>query len=150
METEKQTPNPDVAVKTYFLQQGHHISRLNDILDSNLFTHYVSKWLSALVETVLYGLFIMILICVFTTSNDISYYFEVNESTQLRAQISNSDLSAMILCFKILLAILSLPILAFALLLGRNRKKNTLIREAYEESLHMKHRFDQALKTLNL
>ncbi|MBI3521101.1 MAG: hypothetical protein HY062_17305 [Bacteroidetes bacterium] len=146
METEQQNPQQpqhlNLAVRTYFLQQGKHIARLNDILDSNILTHYLGKWLSVLIELILYALFVGIIICLFQIPHNIP----LDDNNELY----NKDVANIILCLQLACAILSLPILAFAILLGRNRKKNTLIRQAYEESLAMKHKFDEAVKTLNL
>ena len=75
---------------------------------------------------------------------------EINSTTQVTMQIKNDEYIVFILIFKLVCVLISLPILLFAILLGRNRKKNTLIRKAYEESALMKERFDAASKSLNL
>jgi hypothetical protein len=147
-----ETANKDLTLdaKTYFLQQGQSINKLNDILDSNILTHYLNKWFSVTIEFLLYALFIITLIGVFIIPDNLSFYFPVNETTQITAQIQNEDFAALIMCFKLICILLSLPLLLFAILLGRNRKKNTLIRKAYEESMKMKESFDLALKSLKL
>ena len=142
--------DPDINTRTYFLQQGQSIAKLNQILNSNILTHYLNKWFSVIIEISLYLLFIMVMISVFMIPTHLSFYFDVNETTQISAQINNQDFAALIMCFKIVCVLLSLPILVFAILLGRNRKKNTLIREAYEESKKMKTSFEAAIKSLNL
>lgn len=147
---EQEHKNTNLDAKTYFLQQGQSIAKLNEILDSNILTHYINRWFSIIIEKSLYLLFIALMIGVFMVPTHLSFYFDVNNTTQIRTQISNQDFASLIMCFKMIVFLLSLPILVFAMLLGRNRKKNALIRKAYEESKKMKQSFDSAVKTLNL
>lgn len=146
------TANTDLTLdaRTYFLHQGQSINKLNVILDSNILTHYLNKWFSIIIEISLYILFIAVLIGVFIIPDNLSFYFPVNESTQITTQIHHEDFATLIMCFKLICILLSLPLLLFAILLGRNRKKNSLIRKAYEESLKMKENFDAAVKSLSL
>lgn len=134
--------NLNSEAKAYFLQQGQSINKLNDILDSNILSHYLGKWFSIILEIALYILFIVILVSVFQIPNRIP----IDDKNELY----NKDFADIIFLIQVICSILSLPILLFANLLGRNRKKNTLIRKAYEESALMKERFDLASKSLNL
>ncbi|MBL7934176.1 MAG: hypothetical protein JNM51_00020 [Bacteroidia bacterium] len=148
METVKDEFKFDARV--YFLQQGQIINNLSDILDTNISTHSLNKWLSILIETVLYILFISILVGLFIIPDDPSFYFEVNNTTQVTAEIHSEEFATLMMCIKLVCNILSLPILAFAILLGRNRKKNDLIKQAYQESMKMKMNFDEILKSMPL
>lgn len=148
METGNNNLNSDA--KAYFIQQGQSINKLNDILDSNILSHYIGKWFSYMIELSLYILFSVIVIAVIMIPLTQTITHEINSTTQVTMQIKNDEYIVFILIFKLVCVLISLPILLFAILLGRNRKKNTLIRKAYEESALMKERFDAASKSLNL
>ena len=129
METGNNNLNSDA--KAYFIQQGQSINKLNDILDSNILSHYIGKWFSYMIELSLYILFSVIVIAVIMIPLTQTITHEINSTTQVTMQIKNDEYIVFILIFKLVCVLISLPILLFAILLGRNRKKNTLIRKAY-------------------
>ncbi|MFN8117393.1 MAG: hypothetical protein U0W65_14855 [Bacteroidia bacterium] len=116
--------NLNSEAKAYFIQQGQSINKLNDILDSNILSHYIGKWFSYMIELSLYILFSVIVIAVIMIPLTQTITHEINSTTQVTMQIKNDEYIVFILIFKLVCVLLSLPILLFAILLGRNRKKS--------------------------
>lgn len=119
--------------RLYFLQQGKSINLLYTILDSNIFIHHVKKWLSLIIEWVMY-LLVIAAITVVVYAPD--FFFDANENLMIL-------LKSTIIC-------LCLPTFAFARLLASCRKKNELVREAYIETVKMKEGFERAVEELDL
>ena len=145
--SQNNSTNPDL--RAYFLQQGKSISILHDILSSNVFVHYLKKWFSILVELSLYFLFL----CLFFVSLYLPMFMNTviynNGKTSISLEVWNEQISPMLFMVSALIILISLPILLFAILLHRNRKKNKLIHEAFTEVAKMKRSFDGAVKDLN-
>ena len=120
-------------VRSYFLQQGKSITLLYNILDSNIFIHHVKKWLSFIIEAVMY-LFVVGAIAIVVFAPD--FFLDENEN--------------LMLLLKCTIIFLALPTLAFARLLASSRKKNELVRNAYMETVKMKEEFERAVLELNL
>lgn len=145
-----ETPNNlNHQSRTYFLLQGQSISKLNDILNSTIFAHYLRTWFSVIIEIILYLVFIATVILTVMIPTDLSLFIQ-KENFKFTASIQYEDFANLMLGLKIFILLISLPILAFAILLGRNRKKNNLIRKAFTETQKMKEGFEKAIKELNL
>lgn len=129
--------------RAYFAQQGQSIANLYAILNSSTLVHHLRKWLSVLLEIILYLSFIFILIGVIAIPTELKYFFELDEYNRLGISIRNADFEIFMIALKFIIALISLPMLLLAILLGRNRKKNELIRQAFEEVMKMKTRIDQ-------
>jgi hypothetical protein len=132
--------------RAYFLEQGKSIGRLYDILNSNLFVHHLRKWSALLAEISLYILFFTAFAFIFFYPLVLEAQLGENPTVQVRLIID--EFEAAISLFRLVLAILATPVLLFAILLGRNRKKNNLIRQAFNETKKMKEGFDMAVKEL--
>ena len=132
--------------KVYFLQQGQSISKLHGILNSNILMHHLRRWLSVVIEVFMYLFFLVMLI--FAIVLPLQIPVNLNENTSVL--FSAEEITEVLLILKFVTVVLSLPILAFALLLSRNRKKNNLIRKAFEETEKMRIAFETALKDLDL
>lgn len=149
METNNEPP--DVKARTYFLKQGQGIQKIHGILGSNILVHHLKKWLSFLLELVLYLLFIIILWgAIWLPLNPLEWGIKLTESIELQIGVKADEIIGFFVVLKALLVIFSLPVLGMALLLGRNRRKNTLIREASKEAEQMKEDFDRAIVELKL
>jgi hypothetical protein len=149
METNNETL--DVKTRAYFLQQGQRIQKIHSILDSNILAHHLKKWFSLLVELALYLLFALtILGAICLPVNPFETSISIDDSTRINIELHKDDIVALFITAKILLVVFCLPILGMALLLGRNRRKNALIREASEEAEQMKEAFDKAIVELKL
>ena len=145
-----ETPNNlNHQSRTYFLLQGQSISKLNDILNSTIFAHYLRTWFSVIIEIILYLVFIATVILTVMIPTDLSLFIQKG-NFEFTASIQYEDFANLMLGLKIFILIISLPILAFAILLGRNRKKNNLIRKAFTETQKMKEGFEKAIIELNL
>ncbi len=120
-------------VRSYFLQQGKSITLLYTILDSNIFIHHVKKWLSCIIEVIMY-LFVIAAIAIVAFAPD----FFLNENENLMIILKSTIIA------------LALPTFAFARLLASSRKKNELVREAYIETVKMKEEFERAIEELDL
>lgn len=132
-------------IRVYFKNQSKHLLNLENLLKSNAVKHHLKSWLSLIFEILLYILFGLILIAIFCIPTSLDYYIPVNETNGLNLDYSNSSLSFVLFTLKVLLLLAVTPLILFAILLGRNRRKNKLIREAYIEVTHMKEEHDKAL-----
>ncbi|MCW3085952.1 MAG: hypothetical protein JWP12_3318 [Bacteroidetes bacterium] len=141
---ETSTDNLKHEVRGYFLYQGQRINQLHEILNSNLFAYHLWKWFSMLIETILYVVFAVIIIKIAVMPTDANHYISNTGNA------NSEDFTLMMQWIKVFLLLLSLPLLAFTILLGHNRKKNTLIREAFTEVNEMKEGFDKAVEELEL
>jgi len=80
---------------------------------------------------------------------------QIEASVHLNADITlsggydNEELFIFIFLIKIIMVLLAFPLLLFAILLGRNRRKNNLIRKAFDEAVQMKQSFDKAISEFN-
>lgn len=81
---------------------------------------------------------------------ELTEFITLDESTHAGVTLHNKDFDVFVLILKLSLVLISLPILLFAMLLGRNRKKNALLHEAFSEVKKMKEGFDGAVKGLGL
>jgi hypothetical protein len=139
-----------MEARTYFLQQGQSIGKLHEVLSSDILSHYIGKWFSAVIETVLYFLFLIAIVCAFIFPTEIKTKVATVGQTTMSASVQDARVTEAIFVFKLVIIVIALPFPAFAILLGRNRRKNTLIRKAFEETKKMKSAFDAAVKELNL
>lgn len=140
----------NTQVRAYFLRQGASIAKLHSLLDSSLFIHHLKKWLSILIEISLYLLFASIVLGTMFIPTELTEFITLDESTHVGVTLHNKDFDVFVLILKLSLVLISLPILLFAMLLGRNRKKNALLHEAFTEVKKMKEGFDGAVKGLGL
>lgn len=136
-------------VRAYFLQQGASIAKLQQILNSNLFVHHLHKWSSLLVELILYTCFVLCFILILAIPT--SFQFQVmGLPISIELTPSPAELLALVVIIKLILILFTSPLLLFAVLLGRNRKKNALLHEAFTEVKKMKEGFDGAVRDLGL
>jgi hypothetical protein len=136
--------------RAYFFQQGQSIGKLNDLLNSNIFKHHITKWFSIVLEIGFYLIFLFILFLSILLPTELSYYFSILGDNSLNLSYCNNDITYVFVTIKIFIVLLGLPLFILARLLAINRKKNTLIRAAYIEAEKMKLSFDDAVKTLEL
>jgi hypothetical protein len=148
METENSGLSPQA--RTYFLVQGQSIGRLYEILNSNILIHHLRKWFSVCIEISLYLSFIIILLCMVFVRSDIRYYIDLQQYGEVEISYWNNYFEPAVLLIKMVVFLLSIPLLLFAILLGRNRKKNNLMHQAFVEVKKMKEGFDGAVKELKL
>ncbi len=136
---ENESTNLDHQTRTYFLAQGQSINRLHVLLSSNILIHHVSKWLSVILEIVLYFTFFILIIAAILIPTDLTAYIDlpsknfdpnVFDPRSFDIDVYNKDFTSMVYVVKFLVVILALPFLLFARLLARNRKKSNLIRTA--------------------
>ena len=139
----------NTQVRAYFLQQGASIAKLKQILDSNLFVHHLHKWSSILMELLLHTCFVLCFILILAIPT--SFKFQIMDLPILiELTPTHTELLALVVIIKLILILFTSPLLLFAVLLGRNRKKNALIHEAFAEVKKMKEGFDGAVKGLGL
>jgi hypothetical protein len=135
---EKQNKQPTTDMRSYILVQGRSIIRLLDLLNSSLLLHHTRKWISVLLEIGLYLLFLLTLVGSTATST----VFSVSIAKGMKANVE--DILPVLIVFSVCLLLLAFPALFLALLLRRNRKKSTRIREAFAEVQEMKRKFEEA------
>lgn len=112
-------------------QQQAGLERLTNILGSNILAHHAKKWLSIFLEIALYLLFVSGIVAI------ICLPFMVDPNSSPEQQIAQEKL---IHVCQVLITIFSAPAPILAVLLTRNRKKNELIKQAFEEVKAMKNK----------
>lgn len=166
METIQPTPPENESARlsnearSYFLQQGKSIGRIYDILDSNIVMHHVKSWFSVLLELLLYGLFVVIIFLIATLPSYVMNLTFAIENELLGEELSRlvkldytleiKAITEAIFYARLVLLLVSIPVLGMAIILRRNRKKRRLMREAFFEVLEMRKNFDYAVKNLKL
>ena len=125
-----------LAMEKLIQLQQAGLEKLSSILGSNALTYHFKKWISILLELILYLLFVFGIVMVI--------YLQVELSQEFSGQ--NLKTQASMRFLQVFLVIFSLPAPLLAILLGRNRKKNELIKQAFEEVKRMKKVFDETLK----
>lgn len=125
-------------------QQQVSLERLTNVLSSNVLMHHTKKWIYFLFEIGLYILFVSTLLVIIVLPTTIHFSPEQLQNVDL--EIGIKELTKAILILKLILFLLSLPILLFALLFRRIRKKNELIKQAFEEVKSMKNNLLPYLK----
>ena len=140
--------NMSIDTKAYFLEQGKSIVKSYTILNSNLFMHHLRKWTSVLFEISLYVIFLFILIFAFLYPSLMTQ--SVLQCTRIPFEAWHSEIYPVFIVTSIIIAATAIPVILLAIFLGRNRKKNNLIREAFTEVTKIKKEFDEAAKDLQL
>lgn len=148
MEVDK--PQLELKARTYFLEQGKSIGKLNDILDSSVLLGYLKRGASLIIEALLFLIFLSILFIAIYIPITPEIEKAITDSFSVKLKIDEEHVMKALLIFKTVLFIASLMPLILMLLLQRNRRKGALINLAYEEADKMKERFDKAVKELNL
>lgn len=141
------SPALDHTLRSYFLQQGQGITRLYELLRSNIVAFGFKAFLSIVFQIFCYLLFafaIYLAISIPTDLPGIILLLDENISVEFIPRIEG--LADIFFAFKIIIAVMAIPILVCALLLGRNRRKSALIRKSFNETELMKQNFEQALK----
>lgn len=134
--------------RVYFLAQGQSIGRLYDILNTNALAHHFRKWIGVVAEILLYSLFVLMILFMVLLPSVIE--IPISEEPEVNLQVNAEFITGLIILGRAILFVLSLPILLLAISLGRNRRRNTIIRKAFGEVEKMRGSFDQAVKELQL
>lgn len=141
-----QIPNTDLELRSYFLQQGQSINKLYANLKSNLFAHGFKSFLSVLLQILCYLLFICCIYIAIILPTDLhGMYRMANGYTEVNVSLQDNRITELMMGIKIVIAVISLPVLACAFLLGKNRRKSARLRNAFTEVELMKQNFDQAV-----
>jgi len=106
------------------------VDRLDTLLNSNLFKHQLKRGLSLVLECLFYLLFLVGLIAIVLLPFLVDGLVEGNTDSDKSLRFS--------VIGQLVLAFFVVPAPFFALLLRRNRKKNELIRKAFEEVSKMR------------
>lgn len=141
-----QAPQPDLALRSYFLQQGQSIIKIYSILQSNIVAYGFKAFLSVVLQIFCYLLFAFAIYVALSIPSDLPGLAAELSGKKMLAYIpyENEDITNFLLGIRILIAVISLPVLICAFLLGKNRRKSARIRKAFNEAELMKTNFDQA------
>lgn len=147
-----ETPNQNISqqARAHFLHQGQSIAKLHDLLNSNILTHHLGKWLSVILEISLYLLILIIVLLALQIPLNIHVTIPSYDNSMVNLDNNNKNVAMFVLLLQFIVILSALPLFLFARLLARNRKKSKLIREAYLEAEKMKQAFDVAVKDLHL
>ena len=135
---------------TYLLQQGRSIGVLNELLLPKKHILNINTRFILFTEIFLYCLIVCIIALVVYIPTEIITNFPLGRSFGFDIGFKNEELQQLLFLIKIALIILSIPILAFAIVLRHNRLKNKMIRKAFIETEWMKLAFQKAIKDLDL
>lgn len=148
METQFDTINKQIL--DHFMKQGRGIDKLYGSLNSNIVMHHLRKWLSIIVESGLYLLFLSLLALAIWIPSELSLSYINEQGAKFSASYTNDEISRVFSLLSFVMILFSLSALIFAIFLGRNRKKNNLIREAFTEVKKLKTDFDGIARDLRL
>lgn len=141
--------NNEVAMQNYILYQGQNINRLHGILKSSAIVRGFKTFLSVLFEILLYLLFLAaIILLIMIPTDPLVFSEQLNNTTSISGSIHSDEIAGVMIMIKVMIFLISLPILFCAILLRRNRKKNALIDRAFTETDNLKKGFEQAMQYL--
>lgn len=133
----------------FLSKQGLCIYRAYDILHSSAFVFGLKYVLLVLLQVVCVLLFLCIIYVVIVFPTDLNSLREMmgdgDPSATINITINIKAVSEFLIGIKIILVIISLPVLGCALLLGRNRRLITRMRNAFLEVEMMKNQYEAAL-----
>lgn len=137
----------DHSVRSYFLQQGQSIIKLYDLLQSNIVAYGFKAFLSVVLQLFCYIAFAFAIYFVIVLPDDLpGVILMMDENISVKLVPDIKLFREFIMTLKIIIAVISLPVLICAFLLGRNRRKSVRIRRCFNETEQMKSNFDQAMK----
>jgi hypothetical protein len=137
-------------VRTYFLNQGKHITELHAIIDRGVFRTLLSSLIYWFVEIALYLLFIAAIAIVFILPTELSHEVMISDKTNLNMSLSNEDFKSLMYTIKFIFFLLALMPLILARVIRRSRYKSITIMEASTIADDMKKDFDKAIGNLSL
>ena len=145
-------PGTSSPLHAFFIQQGQHINRLYEELRSNTFAFGLKVVFSVILQIACYLLFAFGIYLAIMIPTDLpSLLRMMGEDSHLwDLTVSIPVLTDFLVGIKIILALISLPVLICALLLGRNRRKSMRVRRAFNETELMKKNYDTALQQMKL
>jgi hypothetical protein len=148
----QQTQNAKLQtdVRTYFLNQGKHITELHAIIDRGVFRTLLSSLIYWFVEIALYLLFLAAIAIVFILPTELSHEVMISDKTNLNMSLSNEDFKSLMYTIKFIFFLLALMPLILARVIRRSRYKSITIMEASAIADDMKKDFDKAIGNLSL
>ncbi len=141
--------NFNQETRVFFLKQNHSIEKLYHILNSELFVYHIKKWLSIVIETILYLFFAALIIMAVILPVEISTYVNLSDADILNIKYHDDYFTYFMVMLKAIVLLASIPVFFFALVLGRARRRNDLMQEAFIEVKKMKQNFDGKITDLN-
>jgi preprotein translocase subunit SecG len=121
------------------------------LLDSNIVARGFKNVVSVFLEILMYLIVVGVILFIIATPNTpFEMRSEFDSGSSFSTSINIKEITQMIIIFKVLLFLCTLPALFCAVLLHRNRNKGNLMRRAFEETKQMKTNFDKALRDFNL
>lgn len=149
------TPSVARTPRAYFLQQGRGIQGLHDHLSTHLLSRHSPRWLSVLLETaaVLGGLALLLtayalpdLLAELLQWLHRSQKMDQVDWTSVNLALYMKPLWSVIGMVRFVLVALAVPLFLLARLVARNRRKSTVLRQAFVEVDQLKLNFDTAAK----
>lgn len=153
----EQTPNNAQAstgknVSYQFLvEQSHSIQRLHEALQSNVVAHGLNAFLSVVFQLICYGIFAFTIYLAIMIPTDLPSLLDMMGESHNRVidiTVSIPPLTDFLLGVKVILALVSLPVLICAFLLGRNRRRAARMRRAFEELETLKRSHSYMMSTM--
>ncbi|MEO5645309.1 MAG: hypothetical protein ABIQ40_03580 [Bacteroidia bacterium] len=156
----EQPPNPPVqqpnnhsdttlnyAIQYYFLQQGQSITKLHELLRSNIVAYGFKAFLSVVFQLFCYLLFALaIYVAIMFPTNLPGLVLLLDKNVSIEFIPHVKELTDFFIALKIIIGIMAIPILVCALLTGRNRRKSARIRKSFNETEMMMKNFELALR----
>ena len=120
---------------------------VSDQLSENPLFRRLNRNLSVVTELVLYLFFALAIVAIVIMPSQLNVLFIFEKDSTMRLNIHDSGNLQMIMLLKLLLTFSSLPILALAVYIHKNRERGKVLYQAYQESIRLEHNLD-ALCTL--
>lgn len=152
----EQTPNNPQASSgknvsyQFLVEQSHSIQRLHEVLHSNMVAHGLNAFLSVIVQIVCYLIFILTIFLAITMPGnlqDLMIAMEADAYLVVPKEIYE-PIAEFLMSIKIILAVVALPVLFCAMLLGRNRRRAARMRRAFEELETLKRSHSYMMSTM--
>jgi hypothetical protein len=145
------TQDRETAMRYFIIQQGHSNSNLNNLLRPGVTGRAFKSVLSVIMEIVMYLLFVAVIAIIFMIpSEPFMFSHDIGGNSSLHAGIHADEITKIVLGLKIILFIVSLPLLFCAIVLRKNRMKGNLIVRAFGETERMRLEYEKAFQGLRL
>lgn len=149
-QTTEQPVNGRHVSYQFLVEQSQSIQRLHETLQSNIVAYGLQVFLSVLFQIACYLIFVFAIYLAIMIPTDLPSLLDMMGEGNRVIDISLTipALTDFLLGVKVILALVSLPVLICAFLLGRNRRRARRMRRAFEELEVLKRSHDQMLNTI--
>lgn len=134
----------------YLVEQGLAIHRLTETLQSNIVAYGLNVFISIVFQIVCYLIFAFAIYLAIMIPTDLPSLLEMMGEGRgvIDVSITIPALTDFLIGLKVILALVALPVLICAFLLGKNRRRAARMRKAFEEVELLKRSHNEMLSRL--